>query len=178
MKLEMEMGEAVNESLRAALVLTGSMEESERAITKAITALGPDLSQHTLLRETARSAFQQSTLSDRSSSILPVELQALSFLRPTCRYCFVLRFLIGFDLETCSEILALSRREVEEALYCALLDLPRAVESAQHPGRVIDCNAVRYELPIFPSETLVGIGHRNTVKPIRERDSDGSSEKR
>ena len=112
MTLEMEIDEAINESIRAALVLTGSMEGSERAITKAITALGPDPSQHALLRETARSAFQQSTVSDRSSSILPVELQALSFLLPTCRFCFVLRFLIGFDLETCSEILALSRREV------------------------------------------------------------------
>jgi len=42
--MEIDVDEAVNEFVRATLVLTGGMEGSERAIAKAITALGPELS--------------------------------------------------------------------------------------------------------------------------------------
>jgi hypothetical protein len=136
MTLEMEIGEALSESFRAALVLTGSIEGAERSVTNAISALGSELSVHALFVETARSAFQHPPVSGELSSILPVELQALSLFSPTCRDCFVLRVLMGFDLQTCSEILTLSRHEVEEALYQSLLDLPRAVEYVRCAGRV------------------------------------------
>lgn len=38
-----------------------------------------------------------------------------SLLLPTYRHCFVLRFHMGLDLETCSEVLGLSRNEVNAA---------------------------------------------------------------
>src|SRR5713226_7442317 len=121
MTLKMEIGEALDESFRAALVLTGSIERAECALTDVINALGSDLSRNALLVETARSVIQHTAFSE-SSSILPMELQALSLLSSTRRYCFVLRVLMGLDLETCSDILRLSREEVEEALYQSLLD--------------------------------------------------------
>jgi hypothetical protein len=135
MTLEVEIGKTLNESFRAALVLTGSIEGAERAVTNAIAALGSGLSAHALLVETARSAFQQRPCSGASSSILPVELQAVANLFPTHRYCFALRVLVGFDLKTCSEILTLPRYEVEQALCQSLLDLPRAVEYMRCAGK-------------------------------------------
>ena len=58
MTLETEIGEALHDSFRAALVLTGSIEAAEHAVTGAIAAIGLDLSPDTLLLETARSALQ------------------------------------------------------------------------------------------------------------------------
>jgi DNA-directed RNA polymerase specialized sigma24 family protein len=129
MTLETEIDDALHESFRAALVLTGSIEGAERAVTDAIASLGPDCSEDELMAQTARFAFEHTTSSDELSSCLPAELQALSRIPPARRYCFVLRILLGLDVETCCEILTLSRHEVEEALYRSLLDLPRAVES-------------------------------------------------
>lgn len=136
MTVEMEMGEAFYESFRAALVLTGRMESAERAVADAIAAVGSDLSANTLLVETARSALQHTNRSNESSSVLPLELQALFRLRPTGRHCFILRVLMGFDLELCSAILKLSRPDVEEALCQSLLDLPQAVESIRPKLRI------------------------------------------
>jgi hypothetical protein len=134
MTLDVEIGKALHESFRAALVLTGSIEAAESVVTDAITIVGSDVSIDALLVETARSAFRRhSSPAEESSlpSILPLELRALFLLSPTCRYCFVLFFLIGLNIETCSEILRLSSDEVEEALCESLHTLPRAVESVR-----------------------------------------------
>lgn len=126
-----ETCEALDESFRAALILTGSVEVAERSVTDALVALGSNLSEQDLLVETARLAFQRSAFADESSSILPLELQALARLLPAPRYSFVLRVLVGLDLETCGQILRLSRDEVEEALLKSLLDLPQVLESSR-----------------------------------------------
>ena len=126
MTVEMQIEEALHESLRAALVLTGSVEGAECAVTNAIATLGQDCSAEALLVETARSAFEHNSFSGELSSILPVELQTVSLLPSTSRYCFVLRVLMHFDLETCSDILRLSRDKIEEALYQSLLQLPQS----------------------------------------------------
>jgi hypothetical protein len=122
-----KIDESLQRSFRAALVLTGSVEGAERAVTDAIAAAS-DLSADTLLLETARESLQHSTHSDGLPSCLPPELQAIFRLDPTRRHCFILRVLVGFDVQTCSEILNLSRGEIEEAIYESLLDLPRRVD--------------------------------------------------
>ena len=62
-----EQYEALHGSFRAALALTGSVEGAERAVTNAITTLGPDCSAEALLVETARSAFDDDTCSGELS---------------------------------------------------------------------------------------------------------------
>ena len=129
MTADSEICEAVNESFRGALVLTGSIEAAEGAVSAALAALESDLSAHALLVETARLAFERSARPGESSSILPLELQALGRLVPGQRFSFVLRLLVGLDLNTCSQILRLSGDEVEEALRKSLLNLSGLGES-------------------------------------------------
>ena len=61
--------------------------------------------------------------------MLPVELRGLFLLSSTSRDCFVLRVLLGLPSEVCSGILNLSKDEFDEALYEALLNLPRSIDS-------------------------------------------------
>jgi hypothetical protein len=142
-----EICKALDESFRAALVLTGSIEAAEHAVTDALSALGSNLSARALLVETARSAFQRSALAGESSPVLPPYLQALFRLSPTQRYSFVLRLFVGLDRGTCCQILRLSGDEAEEALWKSLVDLPQAIESsrcasiASSPGNSVEFGA-------------------------------------
>jgi hypothetical protein len=148
MTVEMEMDEAFDESFHAALVLTGSIETSESVVADAIAALTPDLPVNALLGETVRSAFRhgiQLSKGPVSSSILPLELRALSLLSRIGRYCFVALILLRLDIAVCSEILTLSREEVEEALYVALLELPGVIESVRRIESVVDLRAGEFQ---------------------------------
>jgi hypothetical protein len=132
MTVEMKTGEALHEAFRAALVLTGSIEASECAVTDAIATLGSDITGGTLPVETARFAIQRRTnFSEQPEAIsmLPVELRGLFRLSSTSRDCFVLRVLMGLPSEVCSGILNLSEHEIDEALCEGLLDLPRSINS-------------------------------------------------
>jgi hypothetical protein len=132
MRVEMKIGEALDEAFRAAFVLTGSIEAAERAVADGITTLGFHLAGDTLLIETARFAIQRrAEFSDEPEalSILPLELQGLFLISTICRDCFVLRMLVGLTAEVSAGILNLSKEEIDEALYCALLDLPRSIDS-------------------------------------------------
>jgi hypothetical protein len=125
---KVELGQSINESFRAVLVLTGSVEVAERAVTYAIDDVGPDDLRNALILGSVRWAYRHTSGFGKLYPTLPRELQVLSFLEPIPRYCFVLRFLVG-DARTCSQILKLSSREVDEALYQALLNMPTALES-------------------------------------------------
>jgi len=130
MTAEIKIRETLCEAFRSALVLTGSIEAAERAVADGISTLGSDLAGDTLLVETARSAIQRRAVySDQSEalSILPPELQGLFRLSPIGRDCFVLRVLMGLTSEVSAGIMNLSKDETDEALYCALLDLPRSM---------------------------------------------------
>jgi hypothetical protein len=132
MTVEMKTGEALHEAFRAALVLTGSIEASECAVTDAIAVLGSDFAGDTLLVETARSAIQRranSSEQPETISMLPVELRGLFLLSSTSRDCFVLRALIGLTSEVSAGILNLSKDEIDEAMCEALLDLPQSINS-------------------------------------------------
>ena len=136
MNFELQIEEGLYESFRAALVLTGSTEAAERAITIAIDSLGSEFSAPELLVRTAQSALMNGTSSGTPCSVLPLELQALSLFHPTRRHAFILRVLLGLDLETCSEILRLFSQEVEEAVHELLPELPWALEFARCTGIV------------------------------------------
>ena len=137
MTLELEIGKTIEEAFSGALLLTGSIEASERAVTDAIAALGPYPLPAELLEETARSAIQRRPEFSKQPdalSMLPLELQAVAALPPTGRDCFVMRILMGLSTDVCSGILKLPGRTVEEALHSALLELPVAVESVRFAG--------------------------------------------
>jgi hypothetical protein len=129
MTSDVEIAQWINESFLVVLVLTGSVEIAEQAVTKALGNVGVDDLRNALIFESVRWALQRTKGIGRLCPTLPRELKVLSFLAPIPLYCFVIRFLAGLEARTCSEILKLSRREVDEALYQALLKMPRALES-------------------------------------------------
>ncbi len=116
----------------AALMLTGTIEGAERAVSDAIATSGCGGGVAELLVATAKCAVTQ--LQDECSrqaeipSSMPPELQRLFLLPWAGRICFVLRMLLGFTAETSSEILNLGKDEVDEALCLALSNLPRLAE--------------------------------------------------
>ena len=119
----------VRDAFLAALMLTGTFERAEQAVSDAIATSGCGGDVTELLVATAKCAMTQ--LQDeclRQAEIpasLPSELQRLFLLPWVSRTCFVLRMLLGFTAEISSEILNLGRDEVDEALCIALSDLPR-----------------------------------------------------
>jgi hypothetical protein len=126
-----KQGEALHEAFRAALLLTGSIGGAEQAVKNAINGLGPDLSAEALLLATARSSVHQCKCQEHVASFLPLELRALYLLSPADRNCFILRFLMGFDREACSEILDLSQEDIEDALHRSLIGLPLMARSIE-----------------------------------------------
>ena len=131
MTVNVELRQAINESFGTVLVLTGSPEVAERAVANAIDAVGLDDLRNTVLRDSICWAFRHTSGLGRLCLTLPRELQVLSLLEPIPRYCFVLRLLVRTNARTCSLILELSTQEVDEGLYQALLNLPKALQSAQ-----------------------------------------------
>ena len=119
----------VRDAFLTALMLTGTIEGAEQAVSDAIATSGCEGGVTELLVATAKCAMTQ--LQDeclRQAEIpsnLPPELQRLFLLPWASRNCFVLRMLLGFTAEMSSEILGLGREEVDEELCLALSDLPR-----------------------------------------------------
>ena len=133
----------VRDAFLAALMLTGTIEAAEQALSEAIATSGRGVAVDELLVATAKCAIQLRDECLPRAEIpfsLPPELQRLFLLSPVGRKCFVLRILMGLNLEMSSGILNLHRDEVDEALCRALSDLPRlaGVQSAlarnmEHP---------------------------------------------
>ncbi|MFZ0589735.1 MAG: hypothetical protein WAM39_04590 [Bryobacteraceae bacterium] len=118
----------VREAFLAALMLTGTIEAAECAVSDAITALGCAGAVDELLVAAAKCAIQlrdECLPQAEIPSSLPPELQRLFLLPRVSRNCFVLRMLMGLTAEMSSQILSLHKDEVDEALCRALSDLPR-----------------------------------------------------
>ncbi len=113
----------------AALMLTGTIEGAEQAVSEAIATSGCAGGVAGLLVATATSALIQHRdeclPAAEVASSLPPELRRLFLLPWMSRNCFILRILLGFTAELSSEILRLRVDEVDEVLHCALTDLPR-----------------------------------------------------
>jgi hypothetical protein len=123
-----EMFKALPNASWMALLLTGNVEVAEAAVLDGIAALKLNriLGDRVLLAA-ARSAIQRRTAVPEHSealSLVPARLRRLFLLAPNDPDCFVLRVLIGRSYEFCCEVLHLSIREVEDALYAVLQELP------------------------------------------------------
>ena len=118
----------VRDAFRAALMLTGTIDAAEQAVSEAIASWGCDLGMDEMLVATAKCAIQIGDGGLPRAEIpsnLPPELQRLFLLSSTSRKCLVLRMLMGLTLEIICGILNLRRDEVDDALCRALKDLPR-----------------------------------------------------
>jgi len=124
-----EVSSILSEAFNAALLLTGSKENAESAVLDGIAALeyGDQLSE-LLVVETVKSAIRQRADSPRQSrqslSDLPAELQRLFLLPSTARDCFILRHLLRISPASSAEILRLTLKEIDEALFTAFQQLP------------------------------------------------------
>jgi hypothetical protein len=118
----------VRDTFRAALMLPGTIDAAEQAVSEAIAASGCGFSMDELLVATAKCAIQigdEGLPRAEMPSSLPPELQGLFLLSSIGRKCLVLRMLMGLNLEMICGILNLPRDEVDDALCRTLSDLPR-----------------------------------------------------
>jgi len=126
---ENEMSEALDEAFRAALLLTGSIEAAETAVSDGIAALEfDDTNSPVLLMETVKSAIQFDVRSryqrERAISTVPFELGRVIMLPAEPRRSFVMRILLGMPARICSELLDVPVSDVENALCTAVKELP------------------------------------------------------
>jgi hypothetical protein len=120
---------ALDKAFRAASLLTGSTEVAENAVLDGIATLElGDIVDEVLVVEAVKSAMHRSadlaSQSEQAPSALPIELRRLFLLAPISRHSFVLRVLLGIPPATCSVLLRLTIREIEDALCAALQELP------------------------------------------------------
>jgi hypothetical protein len=128
MTVKWEASDAIAQAFRAALLLTGSAELAEDAVSDGIAALERGhIGDRVLLIQTAKSAARRRAdfpaQSEQAPPHLPLELRWLFLLTPISRVCFTLRFLLGITPRSCSAILRLTIRETEDVLCAALREL-------------------------------------------------------
>jgi hypothetical protein len=143
----------VGKAFHVALLLTGSIEAAERAVSDSIATSGCGVTGDQLLIATAQDLIQlrdQFLPRAEALSSLPIELQRLFLLSTVCRYSFVLRMLLGLTVETSSKILNLRGDEIDEALCLALNDLSCLARTGS-AGAHITQAAGRVESPARPS---------------------------
>jgi hypothetical protein len=134
MAAQPEMSRAIDRVFRVALLLTGSVESAEIAVSQGITALerhrvsGDNLLLETVKFATRRRAGPPEQI-DQACSILPYELCRVLLIKLDLRHCFVLRVLLGLTRETCVHILHLSARAVDDASRRGMQVLPFVVLS-------------------------------------------------
>jgi hypothetical protein len=118
----------VRDAFLAALMLTGTIQAAEQAVSNAIATSRCGVVVEELLVATAECAVQLRGGGSPGAGIpstLPPELRRLFSLSSVDRQCFVLRMLMGLTPEATSGMLNLHREEVDEALCRAVRDLPR-----------------------------------------------------
>ncbi len=155
----------IRDALLAALILTGSIEVAELAVSDAIAEVDFSFPGNQLLFETAKCALHLCNDALRQPpSILPPELQSLFLLTAMRRHSFVMRVLMGFSMESCSAILNVHEDQVAEALYYALTEIPQ-LAILRAPGPVLLSDAEQFAPP-----DLLSCGNRRIVGPTQERE--------
>jgi hypothetical protein len=119
----------IDRAILTAHLLTGSLQEAERAALKAIDSWNPDEEPgdvvfNNVLEAAARAQLQPNTsYSDASGSHLPNELKKVLGLKPWLRRCFVLRILLGLPSQACARLLFLDSQQVDEYTCAAVQSL-------------------------------------------------------
>jgi hypothetical protein len=152
----------VRDAVLGALLLTGSIEAAERAVSNAIATLECGITVDELLIATARCAIQlrnERLPQAEIPSSLPPELQRLFLLSSVDRTCFVLRILMGLTLEVSSGILNVSRDEVDEAVCHALSDLPRLAGVQSPPARTVERSVEKWQRELSESARVATDGN-------------------
>ncbi|HTS27310.1 MAG TPA: sigma factor-like helix-turn-helix DNA-binding protein [Bryobacteraceae bacterium] len=109
-------------ALRTAHLLTASLQQAERAVSKAIDGFDPEVdTADTLFRNTIRAAVQSPPVQSQATEpVGPVELHAVLGLPENLRRCFVLRVLAGLPRAACARLLNLNAASVNENTCAAL----------------------------------------------------------
>ena len=115
----------VDRALLTAHLLTGSLQQGEKATLEAIESWKPgeepeEVLFQNVLNAAARAQAEPSPNNlDSSGSHLPNELIAVFRLAPELRRCFVLRILVGLPAKACARLLHLQSGQVDEYTYAA-----------------------------------------------------------
>ena len=121
----------ISRAFRAAHLLTGSEEQAEIAVTRALDSWDPDDNDEEVLFQLALNAALHGpvpNLPEPAGSALPVELRAVLRLPLQLRRCFVPRTLAGLSGEVCARLLDLSIQKVYDYTCAALRQLPVLIE--------------------------------------------------
>lgn len=137
------ISDTLDQSFRAAFLLTGSADLAENAVLKGIAGLeSSDDVEKTLLAKTVESAIRQRAHHpdrlEHAVALLPDQLQRLTLLSPVSRDCFLLRILFGVPPVNCAASLNLTIEEFEDSLCTALQQLPTLEQpdvAARRPGK-------------------------------------------
>jgi DNA-directed RNA polymerase specialized sigma24 family protein len=130
MAAECELSAALCRAFHSALLLTGSPVSAEHAVSSAIESLSSeDLKTKALLFGTIEAAIrcsgnqaeQTSVDATHDGSSLPSELKAVLHMKPSLRYCFVVRVLLGLPVEECARLLRLRPVDVKARAAEAVL---------------------------------------------------------
>jgi hypothetical protein len=117
----------IDRALLTAQLLTGSLEQAEKAVLEAIDWWNPSEEPEVLFHRVVEAAARQSqevpASSEASRLHLPNELKAVLRLAPQPRNCFVLRILLGLGTQGCARLLRSNSKQVEDYTRAALQGL-------------------------------------------------------
>jgi hypothetical protein len=107
------------------------VEQAEDAVVEAISQFDTEQSTaEQLLTMTVAAAIKKSHAIPQSpevvknrSSILPWELNSVTYLSPYLRHCYVLRILLGWSREVSASLLQLETSQIDEHTQTAALRL-------------------------------------------------------
>jgi hypothetical protein len=122
----------LDRALLTAHLLTGSLEQAEKATLEALDSWNPDdepeeeLLQHVLDAAARAQVEPNPDHPDSSGSYLPSELNAVLRLAPQLRRCFVLRILAGLPTDVSARLLGLRSEQVDEYTCAGLQSLGTA----------------------------------------------------
>jgi hypothetical protein len=128
--------ETIENAFIVGLLLTGSIEQAERAIVDSIhCSETEDVCGQRVFRRVIQWAVdpqeQRScrVIDEASVRILPFELGCVLHLPPDLRHCYVLRILVGLSREVCAWLLHTDVEQISQRTQSAVNDLAQVHSS-------------------------------------------------
>ena len=123
--------ETIENAFIAGLLLTGSIEQAERAIVSSVHCIEPeDVCGQRVFRRVIQwsvdpPAPQRSPgfIDEASVRTLPVELGRVLYLPSDLRHCYVLRILLGLSREVCAWLLHTDIQQISKRTESAVVSL-------------------------------------------------------